>query len=204
MQTDSSLPSLILIGGGAASGKSQIAIEVVRRISNAVLLDKDCLFGEWVDAILSANGHPSDRDCPVYWNYIRPLEYRSLERLAFNHLSLGKVAVIDAPLRPELDDSAWLHRMDMSCKALGSRLVAIWIEVSPECARERMQQRSEPRDKWKLDNWNEFISRQSYKAPLAAQLIFQNNEDSQRNLTVSRIVTFILNGRQQISNGNPL
>lgn len=196
MQTENYLPSLILIGGGAASGKSRIAVKVVRRISNAVLLDKDCLFGEWVDAILSAQGQPSDRDCPIYWDYVRPLEYKSLMRLAFDHLRLGKVVVIDAPLRPELDDPAWVHRTDMACKDLGANLASVWIEVSPECAQERMRKRAEPRDKWKLDNWNEFVRRQSYQAPRAAKLILRNDEDSQEKFAASSIIAFIHNEQQ--------
>jgi predicted kinase len=197
MQTESCRPALILIGGGAASGKSRIAIEVVRCILNGVLLDKDCLFGEWVDAILSARGHAADRDCLIYWDYIRPLEYTSLVRLAFDHLRLGKVVVIDAPLRPELDNLAWLQQMEQSCNDLGASLAAIWIEVSPECARRRMQQRSEPRDKWKLENWNEFIRRQNYGPPRAAQLVLQNDDDVQKTFAVAKIIDFILN-RQQL------
>ena len=168
-------PTLILIGGGAASGKSRISIELAQLISNAVLLDKDSLFGVWVDALLYTHGRPTDRDCTVYWDYIRPLEYKCLERLAYDHLQLGKVVVIDAPLRPELNDPAWVDRINCACQALGAKLIAVWVEVSPECAHQRMRQRSESRDKWKLENWNEFVRRQSYSAPCAANLVLQND-----------------------------
>lgn len=184
-------PTLILIGGGAASGKSHISVELVRRIPSAVLLDKDCLFGEWVDALLTLHGHPFDRDCALYWDCIRPLEYKSLEQLAFAHLRLGKVVVIDAPLRPELDDPAWVHRIEIACQNIGAKLIAIWIEVLPKCARERMQDRSEARDKWKLENWDEFVRRQPYSAPRAAKLVLRNDDALHGESAVSNIVDFM-------------
>jgi predicted kinase len=182
------LPALILLGGGAASGKSRIATEIVRQISNAVLLDKDCLFSEWVDAILAAHGNRSDRDCAFYWDCVRPLEYHSLERLAFSHLQFGKVVVVDAPLRPELDDAVWVDRIGLACDSVGAKLIATWIEVSPNCARARMQYRSELRDKWKLENWDEFVRRQPYGAPRAARLVLQNDDNLKKESAVSSIM----------------
>jgi predicted kinase len=184
-------PVLILIGGGAASGKSRISVEVVRRISNSVLLDKDGLYAEWVDALLAASGHPADRDCAFYWDCIRPLEYKSLERLAFDHLRLGKVVVIDAPLRPELDDPNWIRRVGLACQEMGAKLVATWIEVSPDCARERMRHRSEPRDRWKLENWDEFVRRQPYGAPCAAKLTLRNDDILMGKSAVSSIIASV-------------
>jgi predicted kinase len=181
-------PALILIGGGAATGKSSISIEIVKMIPNAVLLDKDQLFGEWVDALLEARGHPSDRDCAVYWECIRPMEYASLERLALNHLRLGKLVVIDAPLRLEFSDPSWIEQIAQACRALGAKLITSWIEVAPECARERMRQRGETRDKWKLDNWDEFVRRQPYNAPRAVQLVLRNDDLSNQASAIASIL----------------
>jgi predicted kinase len=185
------LPTLILIGGGAASGKSRIATKLVRSIPNAVLLDKDSLFSDWVDALLAAHGQPSNRDCAVYWDVIRPLEYRSLEKLAQEHLRLGKVVVVDAPLRPELDDPGWVRRVEAECEKLGAGLIPVWIEISPECAHERMRRRSEPRDQWKLQNWDEFVRRQNYGAPRAVKLVFNNDDNKAGGSVVSTIMVAI-------------
>ncbi|MCK7503513.1 MAG: zeta toxin family protein [Desulfobacterales bacterium] len=47
-------PCLVLMAGGAATGKSGLARALVRRVPNAILLDKDRLLGAWVDLVLRA------------------------------------------------------------------------------------------------------------------------------------------------------
>jgi hypothetical protein len=120
-----------------------------------VLLDKDRLLGAWVDGLLAATGVGADRDNAYYWETVRPLEYATLERIAFDHLELGKVVVIDAPLRPELSDPSWVARVRHECESRGAGFLAVWVIVSPETARRRMTARAEPRDHWK-PNWREF------------------------------------------------
>ena len=103
---DTMRPCLVLMAGGAGVGKTGLARELVRRVPNAVLLDKDRLLGRWVDRVLMAAGTSVDRDSRYYWQEVRPEEYLTLETVAYDHLELGKVVVVDAPLRPELQDPA--------------------------------------------------------------------------------------------------
>jgi predicted kinase len=184
-------PTLILIGGGVGSGKSSISTQIVRLISNAVLLDKDRLYGKWVDELLSAGGHPADRDSRYYWESVRTLEYASLESLAFDHLRLGKAVIVDAPLRPELDSPDWVRRIRLSCGQIGATLVSVWVEISTECAYERMRHRAEPRDRWKLENWDEFSRSQSYHPPCAAKVILPNETPEQKESAIAEIMAHI-------------
>jgi len=170
-------PCLVLMAGGAGVGKTGLARLLVRRVANAVLLDKDRLLGRWVDRVLMAAGTSVDRDSRYYWQEVRPEEYGTLEAVAFDHLVLGKVVVVDAPLRPELQDPAWVARMQRACADRGAGFLAIWMIVSPETARRRMTARAEPRDHWKLANWEEFLRRQPYDPPTGAGLVLAN-EDS--------------------------
>ena len=170
-------PCLVLMAGGAGVGKTGLARMLVCRVTNAVLLDKDRLLGRWVDLLLTAAGAGVDRDSRYYWQEVRPEEYTTLETIAFDHLELGKVVVIDAPLRPELQDSAWVTRIDRACADRGAGFLAIWVIVSSETARRRMTARAEPRDHWKLANWEEFLRRQPYDPPAGAGLVL-TNEDS--------------------------
>jgi len=171
-------PCLVLMAGGAGVGKTGLARMLVRRVANAVLLDKDRLLGRWVDRVLVAAGTSADRDSRYYWQDVRPEEYATLETIAFDHLELGKVVVIDAPLRPELQDSTWVARIRRACADRGAGFLAIWVIVSPETARRRMAARAEPRDQWKLANWEEFLRRQPYDPPTGAGLVL-TNEDSE-------------------------
>ena len=164
------------MAGGAGTGKTQMSRALVRRVPNAVLLDKDRLLGAWVDLVLRAAGEAIDRDGRYYWQDVRPQEYRTLEEVAYEHLELGKVVVIDAPLRPELSDPHWTARIRRECERRGAGFLPVWLIVSPDTARRRMTARAEPRDHWKLANWQEFLRRQPYDPPAGAALVLQNED----------------------------
>jgi predicted kinase len=168
-------PCLILMAGGAGVGKTCLSRELVRRLANAVLLDKDRMLGPWVDRVLAAQGVDADRDSQYYWQHVRSGEYATLETIAYDHLELGKVAIIDAPLRPELGDPAWVARVRKECEARGAGLVAVWVIASPETTRQRMRLRGEARDQWKLAHWEEFLRRQPYDPPVGASLVVSND-----------------------------
>ncbi len=171
-------PCLVLMAGGAGTGKTRLSQGLVRRVPNAVLLDKDRLLGGWVDLVLRASGEAVDRDGRYYWEDVRPEEYRTLERIAYDHLELGKVVVIDAPLRPELNDPHWVDRLRGECERRRAGCLPIWVIVSPETAQRRMRARAESRDHWKLANWEEFLRWQPYDPPSGAALVLPN-EDSE-------------------------
>lgn len=173
---DSMRPCLVLVAGGAGTGKTHLSQALVRRVPNAILLDKDRILGAWVDLVLRAAGEAVDRDSRYYWQDVRPQEYQTLERVAYDHLELGKVVVIDAPLRPELSDPRWVARLRRECDSRGVGFLAVWVIVSPETARRRMTARAEPRDHWKLANWEEFLRRQPYDAPTGASLVLENED----------------------------
>jgi predicted kinase len=164
------------MAGGAGTGKTSLSQALVRRVPNAVLLDKDRVLGVWVDLVLRASGVGVDRDSRYYWQDIRPEEYLTLERIAYDHLELGKVVVIDAPLRPELNDPCWVARVGRECEKRGAGFLAVWAIVSPDTARRRMTARAEPRDHWKLANWEEFLRRQPYDPPSGAALVLTNED----------------------------
>ena len=170
-------PCLVLVAGGAGTGKTGLSQALVRRVPNAILLDKDRLLGAWVDLVLRAAGEAIDRDGRYYWQDVRPQEYRTLEMVAYDHLELGKVVVIDAPLRPELSDADWVGRVRRECESRQVGFLAAWLIVSPETARRRMAARAEPRDHWKLANWEEFLRRQPYDPPTGAGLVLENEDE---------------------------
>ncbi len=184
-------PCLVLLAGGAASGKSGLARALVRRVPNAILLDKDRLLGAWVDLVLRAAGEEVDRDSRYYWQEVRPQEYATLEAAAYDHLALGKVVVIDAPLRPELNDPVWVARVRKECQARAAHLMAIWVVVSPDTARRRMLARGEARDAWKLAHWEEFLRRQPYDPPAGASVVIENDDGESPDRSITRLLDTI-------------
>lgn len=187
-------PCLVLVAGGAGTGKSGVARGLVRRVPHSLLLDKDRILGEWVDRLLAARGEDQDRDGRFYWEVVRPREYATLEAVAYDHLELGKIVVVDAPLRPELDDPAWMARVRDECAARGAAFLAVWVLAPTETARRRMAARAEPRDRWKLAHWEEFLRRQPYAPPTGAMLILENDDGADPEALVVLLLDRIASG----------
>ena len=187
-------PCLVLVAGGAGTGKTGLSQALVRRVPNSILLDKDRLLGVWVDLVLRASGEAVDRDGRYYWQDVRPQEYRTLEGAAYDHLELGKVVAIDAPLRPELSDPSWVGRVRRECESREAGFLAVWMIVSPETARRRMTARAEPRDHWKLANWEEFLRRQPYNPPAGATLILENEDGASLKTALERTLAAMAAG----------
>ncbi len=172
---DSGAPTLVILGGGPCAGKTEIGHALVRSVPNSLLLDKDFIFGPWVDRLLLASHAGVDRDSAYYWKEVRPLEYQGLEAIAYDHLEMGKVVVLDAPLAAEMNDPEWVGRMRSECRCRGAGFLPVWVSVSPETALRRMQARGAARDRWKLDHWPAFLARRSYDHPAYAALILCND-----------------------------
>jgi predicted kinase len=186
------------MAGGAGTGKTRLARALVRRVPNAILLDKDRLLGVWVDLVLQAAGEAIDRDGGYYWQDVRPEEYRTLERVAYDHLEMKKLVVIDAPLRPELSDPAWVGRIRGECESRGAGFLAVWLIVPSDTARRRMAARAEPRDQWKLANWEEFLRRQPYDPPAGAGLVLQNADSESLEPALDRVLAAIENATRAL------
>ncbi len=166
---------MILIAGGPGAGKTALGRALARRISSAVVLDKDVLCGGWVDAMLDRlNDGQVDRDSRLYWDFVRPLEYSAVLDAALDNLALGKTVIAVAPFGPELRDAAWLRKLGRSVNDLGAKLKVIWIETNAAAARIRMSARNDARDNWKLAHWEEFARDAQFAAPRGNLLVLRN------------------------------
>jgi hypothetical protein len=164
-----------------------LARQLVRRFVNGVLLDKDRVLGAWVDRVLRAVGEDVDGDGAYYWLQVRPQEYVTFETVDYDHVELGKLVVLDAPLRPELENPAWVARVNGECRTRGGGLLAVWLVVPPEMARQRMQARGEQRDRWTLTHWEDFLRRQPYAPPANASLVLRNDANDAEKALFDRI-----------------
>jgi predicted kinase len=159
---------LVLLGGGPGAGKTTLAEALVRRVPEAVLLDKDEIAGPWVDRMLSlAAGRCDERDSAYYWSEVRPLEYAALEALVWRHLGLGKSVVAVAPFGRELADATWRDRVRDRAGGFGARVVELWMSVEPDLARSRLARRGQARDARKLAGWEAFLAGDPYACPVA-------------------------------------
>ncbi|MFD0353644.1 AAA family ATPase [Streptomyces sp. NPDC127110] len=150
-------PHLVLVGGYAGSGKSELA-EFISYLTGWPRLDKDSLTRPLVEALLVAHGgDPHDRHTPLYLEKARDAEYQCLMETAADNIRAGISTVLDAPFLREFSDPAWMQRLINRCKAQGAEVAVIWVKCDHDSMREYITFRSAARDSWKLGNWEEYI-----------------------------------------------
>lgn len=150
-------PHMVLVGGYAGSGKSELA-EFISYLTGWPRLDKDSLTRPLVEALLIAHGgDPHDRHTPLYLEKARGAEYQCLMESAYDNIRAGISTVLDAPFLREFGDPAWMGRLSNRCRAYGTEMVVIWVQCDPDSMREYITFRSAARDAWKLANWDEYV-----------------------------------------------
>jgi predicted kinase len=151
-------PVLVLVGGYAGSGKTEFA-RFLGDVSGWAFLDKDSLTRRLVERLLVAmGGDQHDRHTDLYLNEVRPLEYKCLMDTAFDNIDCGISTILAAPFISELNDEAWMNRLINRCKAKGVEVASIWVRCDVDSMREYIEFRDAPRDAWKLEHWDDYIS----------------------------------------------
>jgi predicted kinase len=155
---------LIFFCGHAGTGKTTLAKRLIAPLIRATgeafcLLDKDVMYGPVGAAAMQAlSGDPNDRDSPLFLQHLRDPEYRGLIDTARDNLQLGVSALVVAPLSREvrerrLFDRAWLGIGD------DVQLRVVWVHTAEETARQRIVERADPNDAYKLAHWDEYRQR---------------------------------------------
>lgn len=155
---------LVFICGHAGTGKTTLAKRLIGPLMSATgspfcLLDKDTLYGGYSAAAMRLlTDDPNDRDSPLFLQHLRDPEYRGLIDTARDNLALGISALVVAPLSREvrkrkLFDRAWLGVGD------DVTIRVVWVHTSEETARQRILERGDPNDAYKLAHWNEYRQR---------------------------------------------
>lgn len=153
------VPQLVLVGGYAGSGKTELGRMIVR-LTGWAMLDKDTTTRPVVEAALETLGiPPSDREGDTYLNVVRPAEYEALLNSVTENLECGVSVVATAPFVRELKDKAWLDRLDAQCRMLPADLTVVWVACDAESMRSYLRHRGAARDSWKLSHWSDYLAR---------------------------------------------
>ena len=151
-------PHVVLIGGYAGSGKTELGRMIVR-VTGWAMLDKDTTTRPVVEAALELLGQsPSDREGTAYLTVIRPAEYEALMSAMAENVECGASTVVTAPFLRELTDRSWLDRVKAQCDALSARLTVVWVSCDADSMRSYLKHRGAARDAWKLAHWDEYLS----------------------------------------------
>jgi predicted kinase len=135
--------------GLAGSGKTTLSREILRR-SCAVYLDNNHI----ADAFF-----PYTRRGGAY-ERLRPEFYKVLYAITEENLKLGNSVLLDVPHVKEVQTRRWRGLIRRLVKKARADLVVIHCFCSEQTLRRRIQSRSEARDRWKLEHWNEFLAEQ--------------------------------------------
>ncbi|MCE7009339.1 ATP-binding protein [Kibdelosporangium philippinense] len=173
------VPQVVLIGGYAGSGKTELGRILARR-SHWPMLDKDTTTRPVVEAALEQLGvAPSDRESDVYLNVIRPTEYEALMSTMSENVACGNSAIVTAPFIRELSDRAWCERTAASISSLNAELHVVWVRCDEPTMKTYIKQRGAARDSNKLSNWDQYIASVDLNfTPAIEHTVIDNSADA--------------------------
>lgn len=161
--------TLILVIGVAGSGKTTIAKEVLQHIA-AAYIDKDVLTDPFT---------PISRDSSEYLK-IRPKIYQQMNNLAESNLQVGNTVVLDAPHVKEMQSKTWRTAIQKLVQRTDAKLIVVRCQCDEGVLRSRLQERGEERDKWKLENWSDFLRQEPIDLKISVPHIDIDTTDFKR------------------------
>ena len=141
-----------IICGSPGAGKTTYGVQLAQQ-RNAIFLDIDTVTERLVRLSLTLSGRdPNDRDSAHFkQSYRRPI-YDTLFDIARQNLQWADV-VIAGPFTREIRDPAWPEKLEA---LLGFSVEVHYVYCPPKIRYERLQQRTNPRDRAKLVDWKKF------------------------------------------------
>jgi predicted kinase len=151
-------PTVIMVGGYAGSGKTELG-RIIARLTSWPMLDKDSITRPVVEAMLRALGNsPHDRESKFYLEQVRPAEYEALREVTVENVACGNSVVMTAPFVRELADPVWCRRAQADFAALDADLRVIWVRCDIESMRVYLGRRGAARDANKLERWDDYVA----------------------------------------------
>ncbi|PZG11537.1 transcriptional regulator [Micromonospora craterilacus] len=168
-------PRVVLIGGYAGSGKTELG-RILARATGWPMLDKDTLTRPIVEAALEILGQsPNDRESETYLRLVRPREYEALSGAAEENVQCGNSVIVTAPFIAEFQDAQWLERARARFTDLGATLSVVWVYCDPDTMNVYIRRRGAARDTAKLADWSGYLSRIDTEArPLTDHVVINN------------------------------
>jgi len=162
-------PTLCMVVGVPASGKTSLSQALCREIVNASYLSKDLIQSEFTR---------DERVTGETYSLIRRPAFNILVRFADIHLALGKIPIIDAPFSinhwrsDALSD--WVSPFRATAKERHARLSIVrCVPPDEKTLRLRLETRGYSWDQWKLANWPEFMEREPFRFPIAHDDVYE-------------------------------
>lgn len=186
---------LILVTSPPASGKTYISKKLAENLKHIVYLDKDTLIPLSKQIFVVAN-QEYNRSSDFFEKYIRDFEYTTILDLAFEALNYDSKVLINAPFTREIRDEEYIKILKLKLRNFNAKLTVIWVITKPAIIHQRMIERNSDRDKWKLENWNEYMKTIDFSIPATIDdvddnldfLKFYNSSNTEYQESMKRVV----------------
>ncbi|MDQ7906855.1 GntR family transcriptional regulator [Phytohabitans sp. ZYX-F-186] len=152
-------PHVLLIGGYAGSGKTELG-RIIARETGWPMLDKDTLTRPVVEIALEILGQsPHDRDSDPYLSTIRPREYEALVAATTENVECGNSAIVTAPFVQEFSDPSWIGRTQALFGGMNAVTTLVWVYCDADTMHTYIRRRGAARDAAKLSDWSVWLAR---------------------------------------------
>ena len=185
---------LILVTSPPASGKTYVSRKLAERLDHVVYLDKDSLI-PLSKKVFEAAGEEYNRSSDFFERYIRDAEYEAIVGIAMEALDYADMVLINAPFSKEVRNKRYMEEMQQTLESKEATLSVIWVKTDVDVVKRRMEERGSDRDKWKLENWDAYISECDFSIPDAIEkdslLIFENSNDREFHESMAKVTAFL-------------
>lgn len=183
------MKKLILVTSPPACGKTFISKQLAKALNNCVYLDKDTLI-VLSKKIFEVANQEYNRSSQFFEDNIRNPEYDAIVDLAIEAIEYNDTVIINAPFTREIRDDEYLDGLRKRLEKVGAELAVVWVNCRKEVCHQRMIERNSDRDTWKLENWDEYISKQNFNKPenIKELVTFENSSTEEFNESMKKMV----------------